>query len=133
MVLNKTKHIFDILNYIENIERVGCKPFKYISKKQLINKYNKFILVELNWDTNLIDWDNITEYSPSPISRICSKIIDIDKRKYYIDHVYNNVLKYPPVIGYNGVIIDGSHRLCKIYKDQLKFKSWVPVELNFNT
>jgi hypothetical protein len=125
--LNEYKSIFDILKYIENIDRVGCDPFKYICKKKLINQYKQFKLVELNWDTKIVDWTNIINYSPSPISRICSKITDTNKQKYYINHVYNDVLKHPPVIGYNGIIIDGSHRLCKIHEDRLKFKSWIPV------
>jgi len=121
-------NIHDIIKYIKSLNRVGCSAFKFISQTELINQYRNtdFTLVEdLSYDSKLVNWENIKDYSPNITLKIDRKIKDKKLNLYYKNVVYNDVLKNPVVIGHQGLVIDGYHRLKNIQINKLSFNAWI--------
>ena len=117
------KSVVDIINYINSIDRLGCKPFEFLSKDELKSNYNRFKLVEIH-SREFEFMDYIKEYNPNPMKRINKK--GKSNKEYWINQ-YSDVLKYPVVLG-NNEVIDGNHRLCNIYYNNIKtFMAWVSI------
>tara|TARA_R110002020_G_scaffold148509_5_gene324366 strand:- start:258 stop:623 length:366 start_codon:yes stop_codon:yes gene_type:complete len=114
-----------IIEYIESLERVGADPFQFLDKQELINNYSMFKLIDIDSSSNLVNWENIEGYNPNPKSRILKKTTESNKD--YFLNLYSNVTEYPVVLGYDKIIIDGSHRLANIKHNKLNFKAWIAI------
>lgn len=119
-MLTPTEIIYLILSW----ERVGCDPFKFLSK-EVFEVFEHYKLREFDWQSDFIKWDSVKEYGTDYKKRIDKKVKTLKERdKYY--KVYEKDI--PPVILDNeGYPLDGYHRLARFKNEKLSFKGYVGI------
>jgi hypothetical protein len=97
----------DVVDYIKSLDRVGCKPFKFISPS-VITKCSKYTLCEIH--INDLDLSQVDGYSSDISARITRKITsEAEIQKY--NKIYN-CIDFPPIVVDNhNRLIDGFHRV----------------------
>ena len=113
-----------IINLVENLERVGCHPFKFIKKKHF-RKFEFYELKEFDWTSDFIQWEHVIYPYVYYKNRIDEIVINQKERdKYY--KVYEKEI-FPVVLDDTGWAIDGSHRLSMYKHKKLSFKAYVGI------
>jgi len=113
-----------IINLIQKLERVGCNPFKFITK-EVFEEFEYYELREFDWQSDFIKWDCVERYGTDYKKRIDKKVKTLQERdKYY--KVYEKDI--PPIVLDNeGYPLDGSHRLARFKNEKLSFKGYVGI------